>query len=30
MLDKKWEYNGTVYLLFMDFNEAFDSVRLLI
>jgi sorting nexin-29 len=26
-LEKKWEYNGTVYQLFMDFKKAYDSVR---
>jgi hypothetical protein len=27
ILEKKWEYNGTVHRLFIDFKEAFDSVR---
>jgi hypothetical protein len=27
LLEKKWEYNGTVHQLFIDFNEAYDSVR---
>jgi sorting nexin-29 len=27
MLEKKWEYNGTVYQLFVDFKKAYDSVR---
>jgi hypothetical protein len=27
ILEKKWEYNGTVHQLFIDFNEAYDSVR---
>jgi sorting nexin-29 len=26
ILEKKWEYNGTVYQLFIDFKKAFDSV----
>jgi sorting nexin-29 len=25
-LEKKWEYNGTVYQLFIDFKKAYDSV----
>jgi hypothetical protein len=24
---KKWEYNETVYQLFIDFEKAYDSVR---
>jgi hypothetical protein len=24
---KKWQYNGTVHQLFIDFNKAYDSVR---
>jgi hypothetical protein len=24
---KKWEYNGTVHHLFIDFKKAYDSVR---
>jgi hypothetical protein len=24
---KKWEYNGTVHQLFVDFKKAYDSVR---
>jgi hypothetical protein len=24
---KKWEYNGTVYQLFIDFKQAYESVR---
>jgi hypothetical protein len=27
ILEKKWEYNGTVYHLFTDFNKAYDTVR---
>jgi hypothetical protein len=27
ILQKKWEYNGTVHQLFIDFNKAYDSVR---
>jgi hypothetical protein len=27
ILEKKWEYNGTVHLLFIDFKKAFDSVN---
>jgi hypothetical protein len=27
ILEKKWEYNGTVHQLFMDFKKAYDSVR---
>jgi hypothetical protein len=27
ILDKKWEYNETVYQLFIDFKKASDSVR---
>jgi hypothetical protein len=27
VLEKKWEYNGTVYKLFIDFSKAYDSVR---
>jgi hypothetical protein len=27
ILEKKWEYNGTVHQLFMDFRKAYDSVR---
>jgi sorting nexin-29 len=26
-LEKKWEYNGTVYQLFIDFKKAYNSVR---
>jgi hypothetical protein len=24
---RKWEYNGTVHQLFIDFKKAYDSVR---
>jgi hypothetical protein len=27
MLEKKWEYNETVYQQFIDFKKAYDSVR---
>jgi hypothetical protein len=27
ILEKKWEYNGTVHQLFIDFNKAYVSVR---
>jgi hypothetical protein len=27
-LEKKWEYNGTVYQLFTDLKKAYDSVRM--
>jgi purine nucleoside phosphorylase len=27
MLEKKWEYNETVHQVFIDFKEAYDSVR---
>jgi hypothetical protein len=27
ILEKKWEYNGTVHPLFIDFRRAYDSVR---
>jgi hypothetical protein len=27
ILEKKWEYNGTVLQLFIDFKKAYDSVR---
>jgi hypothetical protein len=27
ILEKKWQYNGTVHQLFVDFNKAYDSVR---
>jgi hypothetical protein len=27
ILEKKWEYNGTVHQLFIDLNKAYDSVR---
>jgi hypothetical protein len=26
-LEKKWEYNGTVHQLFIDFKKAYDSVK---
>jgi hypothetical protein len=25
--EKKWEYNGTVHQLFIDFKKAYDSVK---
>jgi hypothetical protein len=27
ILEKKWEYNGTVHQLFIDFKQAYDSIR---
>jgi hypothetical protein len=27
ILEKKWEYKGTVHQLFIDFKNAYDSVR---
>jgi hypothetical protein len=27
ILEKNWKYNGTVHQLFIDFKEAYDSVR---
>jgi hypothetical protein len=27
ILEKKWEYNGTVHQLSIDFKKAYDSVR---
>jgi hypothetical protein len=27
ILEKKWEYNGTVLQLFIDFKKAYDSFR---
>jgi hypothetical protein len=27
ILEKKWEYNGTVHQLFIDFRKACDSVK---
>jgi hypothetical protein len=27
ILEKKWEYNGTVHQLLTDFNKTYDSVR---
>jgi hypothetical protein len=27
ILEKKWEYNGTVHQLFIDFKKACDSVK---
>jgi hypothetical protein len=27
ILEKKWEYNGMVHQLFVDFNKAYDSVK---
>ena len=27
ILEKKWEYNGTVHQLYVDFKKAYDSVK---
>jgi hypothetical protein len=27
ILQKKWEYNGTVHHLFIDFKKAYDSIK---
>jgi sorting nexin-29 len=27
ILEKKWQYNGTVYQLFIDFKKAYDSIK---
>jgi hypothetical protein len=27
ILEKKWEYNGTMHQLFIDFKKAYDSVK---
>jgi hypothetical protein len=27
ILEKKWEYNGTVHQLFIDFMKAYDSIK---
>jgi hypothetical protein len=27
ILEKKWEYSGTVHQLFIDFKKAYDSVK---
>jgi hypothetical protein len=27
ILEKKWEYNGTVHQLFIDLKKAYDSVK---
>jgi hypothetical protein len=27
ILEKKWEYNGAVHQLFIDFEKVYDSVR---
>jgi hypothetical protein len=27
ILEKKWEYNGTVHQLFIDFKKAYDSLK---
>jgi hypothetical protein len=26
-LEKKWEYNGTVHQIFIDFKKAYDSIK---
>jgi hypothetical protein len=27
IVEKKWEYNGTVHQLFIDFKKAYDSLK---
>jgi hypothetical protein len=27
ILEKKWEYNGMVHQLFIDFKKAYDSIK---
>jgi hypothetical protein len=27
ILEKKWEYNGTVHQLFIDFKKVYDSIK---
>jgi hypothetical protein len=27
ILEKKWEYNGTMHQLFIDFKKAYDSIK---
>jgi hypothetical protein len=27
ILEKKWEYNGTMHQLFIDFKKAYDTVK---
>jgi hypothetical protein len=27
ILEKKWEYSGTVHQLFIDFRKAYDSIK---
>jgi hypothetical protein len=27
ILEKRWEHNGTVHQIFIDFKKAYDSVR---
>jgi hypothetical protein len=27
ILEKKWEYNGTVHQIFIDFKKAYDSIK---
>ena len=27
ILEKKWEYNGTAYQLFIDFKKAYGSIK---
>jgi len=27
ILENKWEYNGTIHQLFIDFKKAYDSIK---